>query len=244
MKIGNITFDSKTASSFGLIVAGAGSFDPALPDMTAYSVPGRNGDIILDNHRYKNIDVTYPGFIASAFISNSQSIRNWILTPKEYKKLEDNFDATHFRMAIGKSVTFSPVNENKAANVSITFNCKPQRFLVSGTTGVTITPSAILENPTGFEARPRITIIDAAQGATITFTKPGYTTIITAIEDMTDYAVIIDSETMTISDLYTHENLADKFNISNGLPVLKSGQTSVTCSGVSSASLRPRWWEL
>lgn len=244
MKIGKITYGSQSSNEFGLIVAGAGTFNPALPDMTSYSVPGKNGDVILDNHRYKNIDVKYPGFIADAFIGNAQGIRNWILSGKEYKELSDNFDTTHFRLAIGKDVSFSPVNENKAANMSITFNCKPQRFLVSGTTGVTITPSAILENPTGFEARPRITIIEAAQGATITFTKPGYTTIITAIEDMTDYAVIIDSETMTISDLYTHENLADKFNISNGLPVLKSGQTSVTCSGVSSASLRPRWWEL
>ena len=244
MKIGNITFDSKTANSFGLIVAGAGSFDPALPDMTAYSVPGRNGDIFLDNHRYKNIDVTYPGFIPSAFVSNSQSIRNWILTPKEYKKLEDNFDTTHFRMAIGKSVNFSPVNENKAANVSITFNCKPQRFLTSGAVSYNTLSGVTRTNPTEFKAFPIITLKDPMSVGYIEFVNDDGYYKMTATRAYTG-TVTIDCENRLIYS--GSNNLNDLF--SGDFPEFLPGNTQINWSGMSGIGglgieIVPGWWEL
>lgn len=239
MKIGNITFDSKTASSFGLIVAGAGSFNPALPDMTSYTVPGRNGDIILDNHRYKNIDVTYPGFIADAFVSNSQKIRNWILSPKEYKRLDDNFDTTHFRMAIGKSVDFSPVNENKAANMSITFNCKPQRFLTSGAIALTPGTGQGITNPTIFTAYPVIEVVNPTSGGKIEFINTGGYFKLDCVSSYTG-TVIIDCETLQI---YSGANNLNSY-YTGDFPKFLAGGTTIRYTNVSSFKVYPYWWEL
>lgn len=239
MRIGKLTFDGQNSSDFGLIVAGAGTFDPALPDMTAYTVPGKNGDVFLDNKRYKNVDVTYPGFIADAFVSNSQGIRNWILGPKSYKRLEDNFDTTHFRMAIGSSVEFSPVAENTAANMSITFNCKPQRFLKSGDIQLWLNNGQGITNPTPFHSLPIFQANSPTVGATIeVICNDAYY----KLEAKTAYAgiVTIDCERMAIYS--GSDNLNDYFE--GDFPEIHETAT-IRFSGITGVLIMlPRWWEL
>lgn len=236
MKIGKITYNGTASDSFGLIVAGAGSFDAAEPDMTAYSVPGRNGDILLDNHRYKNITVTYPAFIPSAFQSQVQGIRDWIRSSDSYARLEDNFDTTHFRQAIGKGIlSFSPVNSNKAANMKLVFNCKPQRFLTTGETESTVTSGDSVNNPTQYNAAPLIVVKNPT--ATATFTVGTYT--MTATAAFTG-DVVIDCERMNI-----YSGTVNKNSLFTGsFPVLVPGGNTITFSGFTSFKITPRWWEL
>ena len=237
MKIGRLTFNYVSSDTYGIVVAGAGSFDPAEPDMTSYSVPGKNGDILLDNHRYKNIDVTYPAFIPNDFVNQSQNIRNWILGNKSYKELSDSFDSAHYRLAVGKSVRFSPVFENTAANMSITFNCKPQRFLTSGKTQRSISSGDTLTNPSGFDAFPSLRLANVAAGASITFTNSAGTYTLTATAASAT-PVTIDCELMTIRTGTLNNEL-----FSGDFPILHRGVTTITFSGMG-VQIAPRWWEL
>ena len=133
MKIGKVTYNGQSSDTLGVFVSGAGSFNAAELDTTSYQIPGRNGDLILQNNRYKNIDVTYPAFIPNEFETRVQSVRNWLRSSKVYARLEDNYDPDHFRMGVGKGVqTFNPGFLNKGANMQMVFNCKPQRFLKTG----------------------------------------------------------------------------------------------------------------
>lgn len=133
MKIGKLSYNGKTAESLGVFVSGAGTYNAAEEDVTAYDVPGRNGDILISNNRYRNIDVTYPAFIPSDFEERVQAIRNWMRSARSYARIEDNYDLLHFRMGVGKDIlSFSPAQQNRAANCQLVFNCKPQRFLYSG----------------------------------------------------------------------------------------------------------------
>lgn len=133
MKIGKLSYNGKTAESLGVFVSGAGTYNAAEEDVTAYEVPGRNGDILISNNRYRNIDVNYPAFIPSDFEERVQAIRNWMRSARSYARIEDNYDLLHFRMGVGKDIlSFSPAQQNRAANCQLVFNCKPQRFLYSG----------------------------------------------------------------------------------------------------------------
>lgn len=133
MRIGKVQYNGVSSDTLGVFVSGSGSYDAAEYDVTNYQVMGRNGDIIIPNNRYKNIDVTYPCFIPSDFETRVQAVRNWMRSARSYARIEDNYDLLHYRMGIGKGVLkFSPAQQSIGANAQLVFNCKPQRFLKSG----------------------------------------------------------------------------------------------------------------
>lgn len=132
-KIGKVKYNGKSTADLGVIVSGEASFDAAAPDYTSYQIPGKNGDFMLSNNRFLNIDVTYPAFIPADFEEKVQAIRSWMRSARSYARIEDNYDLLHFRMGMGKDVlTFEPSAENVGSNMSLVFDCKPQRFLYSG----------------------------------------------------------------------------------------------------------------
>lgn len=131
--IGKVKYNGKSTADLGVIVSGEASFDAAAPDYTSYQIPGKNGDLMLSNNRYLNIDVTYPAFIPADFEEKVQAIRNWMRSARSYARIEDNYDLLHYRMGMGKDVlTFEPSAENVGSNMSLVFDCKPQRYLYSG----------------------------------------------------------------------------------------------------------------
>lgn len=138
-KIHTLTYNGTKSSDLGIFVTGSGSFDAAEFDVDKYEIPGRNGDLVLSNNRYKNIEITYPAFIPKAFMDKAQNVRNWLRSSKVYARLEDTYDMDHYRLGIPTGVqSFSPENRNDGANFEMTFDCKPQRFLKVGETPETV----------------------------------------------------------------------------------------------------------
>lgn len=138
-KIHTLTYNGTKSSDLGVFVTGSGSFDAAELDVDKYEIPGRNGDLILSNNRYKNIEITYPAFIPKAFMDKAQNVRNWMRSSRVYARLEDTYDTDHYRLGIPTGVqSFSPANRNDGANFEMTFDCKPQRFLKAGETPETV----------------------------------------------------------------------------------------------------------
>lgn len=141
MKTGSITYNGKNSLELGVYTTGSGSFDAAELDVDKYEIPGRNGDLILSNNRYKNIEITYPAFIPKAFMDKVQNVRNWLRSSRVYARLEDTYDTDHYRLGIPTGVqSFSPEHRNDGANFEMTFDCKPQRFLKAGETPETVEP--------------------------------------------------------------------------------------------------------
>lgn len=133
MKIGWVEYNGKKSSSLGVHVSGKGTYNAAELDISSHVVPGRNGEILISNGRYKNIEVTYPAFAPSDFEARVQAVRNWMRSAEGYRRIEDNYDPDHFRMGIAKKVlTFNTSQLNRGANFQMVFDCKPQRFLKSG----------------------------------------------------------------------------------------------------------------
>ena len=88
-----LTYAGKDSTDFGIYISGAGTFDAPERDTKSISIPGRNGDLTLDNGRYKNIRVEYPIGYARNFKINAEAIRNFFLSfteaeakPKKQRK--------------------------------------------------------------------------------------------------------------------------------------------------------------
>lgn len=247
MRTGTLTWSGyNSLKDFGVYISGAGEHNAAEADVTVYQIPGRSGDLIIPNGRYRNIEVRYPAFIAHGFAVKEQGVRNWLRSAVNYRDLTDTYDQTHFRKARPTGeLEFSPVRPD-GANFEIVFDCDPRRFLVSGDSFATITGGSWSDdNPTEFDARPQIAVGDPENGMEIEVTDgDGRVTTFTATDDHVGL-VIIDCETQDIYDDSTLANLNSLFTISGDFPSLSAGTNLITLTGnYSAASVRPRWWEL
>lgn len=166
----SFTFDGVNSRDYcELFVSGGGAFNAPERDIESVSVPGRNGDLTLDNGRYKNIKVEYNAWIAKDFPENAAKARAWLCAGMgQYKRLEDDYNPLEFRMARfidGLNVDgFSSFGDYLAGTMTITFDCMPQRFLKSGENVITFSDAGgggqyhAVINPTNEDAYPLIEI--------------------------------------------------------------------------------------
>lgn len=205
------------------------------------SVPGRSGALLLDLAAYDNIPREYDVQIAGdTALASFIALRNFLASCKGYQRLTDTFDAAHYYMAAYTEAfnLTADWHSQKRGRGTIAFNCKPQRFLLSGETAVTKTASGTITNPTRFASRPllRVTTTRAAAsvlgvgGTAITIKRQGVT--------------YIDCETgrayngTTALDAYVSVDATD-------FPALAPGSTGIALgTGIGRVEITPRWWEL
>ena len=168
--MGNLIFNGISAEDLGLVIQSPPAYTFPAKDLSTTHVPGRNGDLILDNYCYNNVDRVYsiasvfrPG---TGFIANSEKIIKWLTSPTGYCRLEDSYDPLVYRMASYAASGSLSNYYDQATSLSITFNCKPQRYLKSGEKQVNYSGSEItIDNPTTETALPIITVSGIPQAA-------------------------------------------------------------------------------
>ena len=134
----------------------------------------------------------------------------------------------------------APVQITTAGSFDITFDCKPQRFLVSGETPVTFTESGTITNPTLFEARPLLAVTGTGvigignDSITISGTPSG--------------PVYIDCDIMDAWTGTGQSKIPYNTNIqytNNTPPGLGPGGTGISLgTGITQVDITPRWWRL
>lgn len=134
-------FDGMNSSDFGVWISGTGTYTAPERDVQYVSVPGRNGDLIIDNGRWRNVPLTYPAYIESDFPDKADRFKNMMCRKTGYRTLEDSYHPDEYRMAQFTG-GFEPTTGqlNRDASFDINFNCKPQRFLKSGTVPMQFIP--------------------------------------------------------------------------------------------------------
>lgn len=157
----SITFGGVNSADYGIYIGGEGVFNAPDRDVEMISIPGRNGSFALDKGRFENIKVTYSAFNYEAdlatFSANLDAFRNALCAQSGYQRLTDTFHPDEYRMAafIG-GLEIKPIEYNTASKFDIVFDCKPQRWLTSGETAVTVADGETLTNPTRFGSSPLI----------------------------------------------------------------------------------------
>lgn len=205
-------------------------------DQEFVKIPGRDGDLIIDNGRYNNITVSYKAYIINEYNANMRGLRNALISKKGYSRLQDTINPDEFRL--GKAIPFD-IDEHgilRAGEFTMQFICKPQRFLVDGETPIEITSATSIFNTHEETAKPLI----RAYG-TGSFTIGGISVQITSANDYTD----IDCELQEAYKDTLATNCNGNIVLTNGaFPVLKSGSNAVSLSGITKLEITPRWWIL
>lgn len=230
------TFAGKNCKDFNVYVSGQGTYNAPARVYSTYEIPGRNGDLYIDEKRFENIELTYPAFIFEDMITHVDGLRNYLLSRTGYQRLEDTYHPDEFRMAVfSDGFEFDVDPRHEVSTFDITFRCKPQRFLKLGEKVHTFTSSGSIYNPTDCASKPLIRIYGngvfglGSQSITISGTT-GYTDI--------------DCEMM---DCFSGtENRNSKVTFTNyDFPVLKSGTNNFSLgSGITKVEITPRWWKL
>lgn len=158
----SITFGGVNSADFGLYIGGEGTFNAPKRVVEMISVPGRDGDIAIDQGRFENIEVKYTVInkedSLSDFSTKLSGFRNAICALRGYQRLEDTFHPNEFRIAIFiDDFEVKPIEYATAAEFEITFNCQPFRYLTSGETAIS-KKSGTLTNPTLFKSSPLLAI--------------------------------------------------------------------------------------
>lgn len=159
----SITFGGVNSADFGIYISGEGVFDAPKRAVEMVSVPGRNGEIAIDQGHYENIEVVYPAFNYEStmddFVERLSDFRNAIVSQIGYQRLSDTFHPDEYRMALyTEGLEIAPIMYNTAAKFELKFNCKPQRFLTSGEEAVAVTNRQVVTNPTQYEAMPLLEV--------------------------------------------------------------------------------------
>lgn len=220
---GRVVFDGVDLVDFGVTLSGVGTFNAPERDVEYVSVPGRNGDIILDNGRYNNISVTYPVNIETHLPGKVRALSEFLMSHKGYFRLEDSYHPDEFRMAqfAGPIDINSTGRHNRYGTTTLTFNCMPQRFLKSGELPVAFTDSS----------KSQQTLY--AYSDFSSYTK---TTIIADMErrinmDLTNslfYVVNVSGAGLALNDMIRVEGGFDKFVVAICMdnPVTENGNAS------------------
>jgi phage-related protein len=125
-------------------------------------------------------------------------------------------------------------NDRKMVKFTVSFDRKPQRFLLAGEEKTTLTESGQIVNPTQFESQPLIRVYGTGvlgigtQSVTIT-RSDGYTDI--------------DFETMDAYKGATSKNRfvefsANQISFATGTVGISLG------SGITQVEITPRWWRV
>lgn len=234
----SFTFGGVNSRTLGVICSGSGTYGAPARDVTAVEVPGRNGTLLIDNGRWKNLTVTYPCSIVRNFPANMAAVRSWLLSRRGYRRLEDGYDTEHYRMAqFCAELSPEVIALGRGGNFDVTFDCKPQRWRTDGEAAVSAVNGGTIENPTAFEALPLITVTGTGAG---TLTVGGVTVDIQAMESG---LIVLDCEEQ---NAYS----AGGGNLNSVIyapqfPSLAAGENVISWTGgITGVEVVPRWWEL
>ena len=249
-----LTIDGVDSRDFNLYISGQGTFKAPARIYDVVSIPGRNGDLIISDNKYENIEVTYPAFIFSDFDNKIADLRSFLLSRNGYFRLEDTYHPGEYRQAYYQG-PFEPDVEsnNKVGSFDLVFNCKPQRWLLSGDTKLTANTGEMLPlvNPTRFPAWPTFYVYGAGTFSYYWLDSGGVFrgADFTIADSITGgLPTIIDTETMFIYGynlLGKILNRSSAVTISGDVPSIPgSGSGKIDYVTATKVEVYPRWWTL
>ena len=231
-----VVYDGVPLSDFGVYTSGVATYSAADREYEVVEVPGRSGDLLFDNQKYKNITVTYRGFIVENFVNNIDGLRNFLASDFGYKRIEDTYNPDYYRLGfLANSLVVETANLNEAGGFDLNFNCKPQRFLKSGEVELEFNQNGGINNPTYQIAKPLIRVYGYGTFAISTYE-------VTVAQNDKPY---IDIDCDIQSAFCETANCNNLITMTTEFPELKSGYSGIELgTNISKLVITPRWWSL
>lgn len=220
-----ITFGGQDFETYKVKVDGVKAFQKPVRDRTLVHVPGRNGDLILDNGCYQNIDITYHCLIKDDWKTNFPAFCKMIYEMQGYQELYDDNLPGVYRMAefaggINPEIIFT----TDEGTFDITFNCKPQMYLIDGSDldldFRTADDTETFNNEYGMTCYPKIRVNDAASGAVLLVSGGGGNSWTIEIASNSYDGIVIDCDSETV---YAVDEMGDFVAYANSLVTITPG---------------------
>lgn len=230
------TFNGKDSRDYGVWISGNGTYNAPVRQYENIAIPGRDGDLLGISTRLANADLTYKCGIVSSFQANLADLRSMLLSTIGYVQLTDSYHPDEYRLAVYKGGLEPDMVKNLVAGeFDLTFECKPQRYLLAGTLPVPIAASDSINNPTDFSSRPLIRVVGSG---TLTVGD-----VVVTVAANSKSHIDIDAEMMDCYSDADNCNALVSFS-GNDFPLLPPGTTGLAFSGLTSVTITPRWWRV
>ena len=156
------TFDGENSGTYNTHIIGSGVYNAPARAVEMVNIPDRNGAFALDQGYFENVELVYEASIVASseteFAQSVSELRNWLCSKKGYCRLEDDYYPNEYRMAVYKSGLEIEPKDADSGKFDIVFDCKPQRYLKSGETPISVTSGNTITNPTRFDAQPKLDV--------------------------------------------------------------------------------------
>lgn len=236
-----LMFKEHSSLEYGLFIVTKGSYNGAERDVTRQSVPGRSGDLLTDNGRYKNVDIPYSLTLLNdterSFVTLTRQIKAWLLAESGYFELWDSYDPDYFRLASYKGGVNIEQELRDLGSLSIAFDCKPYKYSFEGKKPVVFTTAGSLYNAEAFPSSPYIKVV-------------GNGSIVLNINDSSFVLNSIDEYIELDFELpNAYKGLEAKNNLVSGSSMsgfqLVPGYNTISWTGaVERVEITPRWCSL
>lgn len=244
--MGVIIYNGMSSDELGIKVEKFPNYNMPEKEYDIVHVPGRNGDVLFDKGTFKNVTRDYEISVATLhndFYRVINPIAEWLHSSSGYTTLEDSYEPDFYRLAVYRESNHFENILNGAGRATISFDCKPQRFLKSGDTPITVSSNTSLDNTTGFASLPIINVtMGRNQSGTLRIGH--YVALIHAQDEDDTFNLTINSE---IQDVYSNTlncNSMVEFNAGE-FPVLEPGSSSIIFTGgITSVQIIPKWWTI
>jgi phage-related protein len=229
-------FKNKRAKSKGVELQEPISISAAVPNVSEFAIPGRNGTIIDHDGSYANRTITARCYLLDhALEKGIDEVNAWLMRDAGYFRFEDSQDTKHFMLAravrgIDKNASVGLLNP-----FTLEFDAKPQRFLKIGEKAVDVTETKSIYNPTSFPALP---LIELSGSGDIAVTIFGVTLNVFGLNGMITYDAETDNAYNGTQNLNSIVGTTDALTVPNGRNEI------IVTGAVNSLKITPRWWEL
>lgn len=236
---GKIFFNNQYSDELGVMVEQPPEYVWPEYQFEHQKVKGKNGDILGDPDRFENVIKKYKisAYDGTDFYAVASKVSDWLHCGynKKYIRLEDSYEPDVFRMA-----TYEETNnlENilaQAGKCEISFNCKPQKFLLSGDKRIGISYSGkTITNPTNYPSLPIIAFNGSGTIRVNGLEIVVYNNFNTIRFDAETYDAFDISGRNMNPYIYTIDKI-----------VLNPGTNTITYEGnIYNLSIIPRWWKV
>lgn len=158
--MGNVIFDGHDLRDYGIGLSGGGTWAAPSRNVTKATIPGRHGELIIDEGEFANVSITYPAWIARGFEHKFEKFQRMMANHTDkYYRLEDTYHPDYYRMARAEGGIIPEAGTlNRSGKFDIVFDCRPEKWIKSAAIPFTISGTVEIFNPTPYEAKPLITL--------------------------------------------------------------------------------------
>lgn len=173
----SFTYNGTSSDAHYLNITERHVYDAPVYDMQSVEVPGRSGDLLIPQNRFKNRTIVYRGYTKASdwhlypgdtaweeMSRGASDIKNWLLQYMgSYKDLSDTYDPGFFRDAYVMDVKITPIFDLPiGAEVEVTFMTKPFMKIIEDPLTVGSSGSVGVANNYPYDAYPKIIITPSA----------------------------------------------------------------------------------